>query len=243
MMTERGAGVETRRQPTRRSHRPPGDEHRPVITVTSATELVYQELRQRIIRGLQPGSPLRLNDLAAQLGVSVTPIRGALERLVADGLAAREHRKGTTVALLSLDEFLDIYAIREGIEGVAAGLGAAELNDGDLAEMKRLFDYMDTGTPDLDTYLVTHWQMHDVCFEASARRRLVEEIRSYRRQAERYLRLALADPSEIRRDMEHQRAFLAACERRDAVSASALIRSMLKWTVVRVVPRLGELGK
>lgn len=208
---------------------------------------MYEELRRRIIGGLEPGSQLRLSELASQLGVSITPIRGALERLVADGLAVRHPRKGTTVATLSLVEFLDIYSIREGLEGVAAGLGAPELDDRGLAEMNRLFDRMSNATPDgmldLDTYLVTHWQMHDVCFEASGRRRLVEEIRSYRRQAERYLRIALDDPSEISRDMEHQRAFLAACRRRDAVNASALIRSMLKWTVVRVVPRLGDLSE
>jgi DNA-binding GntR family transcriptional regulator len=214
----------------------------PMLPVASVTDAVYTHLRGMILRHLIPGMPLRLNDLAAELGVSTTPVRVAVERLRAEGLVIHRRGKGSSVAPLSLADLDDIYAIRTGLEAVAAQRGTARLSDEQVVAMRRHVDQLQTLNHDdpaiLDTYLMEEWAMHEVCYGAAGHPRLLQEIRSYRRQAERYFRLALAQGLNAREDLGRQIAFFDACSARDAESAEALACSLLKWTVDRVAPLL-----
>jgi DNA-binding GntR family transcriptional regulator len=212
------------------------------LPVASVTEVVYTHLRGQILRDLSPGMPLRLNDLAAELGVSTTPVRVAVERLRAEGLVIHRRGKGSSVAPLSLADLDDIYAVRTGLEAVGARLGAPQLSDDEVEVMRRYVTRLGKLNHDdpkvLNTYLTEEWAMHEVCYGAAGHPRLLQEIRSYRRQAERYFRLALAQGLKARDDLDQQVAFFDACAARDAGAAEALACSLLKWTVDRVAPLL-----
>ena len=87
----------------------------PMNSVVRATlaDQAYRELRSRILAGqLASGDRLRPEELAAQLGISPTPIKEALLRLEADGLAMSSLRKGTIVRQLSEPDLIDIYDAR-----------------------------------------------------------------------------------------------------------------------------------
>src|SRR5262245_11951341 len=83
----------------------------------------YDRLRESIIRGrLAPGSRLVESDLAETLGVSRTPVREAMTRLMQDGLAAplREStRTQLTVTPLTQSDLHESYATMAALEGVA----------------------------------------------------------------------------------------------------------------------------
>lgn len=216
------------------------------LSIASVTEAVYERMRSQILNDMAPRQPIRLNEIAMALGVSTTPVRVAVERLAADGLVVQEGRKGATVAPLSLMDFLDIYAVRRGLEGESAARGAPRLSDGDLSQMTQLLQHLDEigkgGAPEVDDYLRLEWKMHELCYQASILPRLNKEIDGYRRQAERYFRLVLLDEVNLREDLEHQRAFYASCLSRDGEAAASVARALLDWTVERVAPRLKELG-
>ena len=83
----------------------------------SSVNVVYERLREEIVRGAQlPGAPLRLHDLANAYGVSMIPIREAFRRLEAEGFVRIVPNKGARVAELSLDEMQDVYRARALIE-------------------------------------------------------------------------------------------------------------------------------
>lgn len=216
----------------------------PGLPLTSVTEVVYEHLRKRIVRGMRPGQPLRLNALAAELGVSTTPVRMALERLAADGLVLQTGRRGAAVSPLSLTDFEDIYAVRRCLEGAAARLGTERLDDPGRDAMRVQGSLLDrlaaAPEPDLDRYLDLEWRMHEICYEAGALPRMIHEIRSFRRQAERYFRLALSEGMNFLEDLEHQREFLAACLSGDAREAERVATALLDWTVDRVAPLLAS---
>jgi DNA-binding GntR family transcriptional regulator len=216
--------------------------HTAQLAVSSVTDVVYTRLRRMILRQLPPGTPLRLNDLAAQLGVSTTPVRVAVERLRAEGLVVHQRGKGSTVAPLSLDDLLDIYAVRVGLESVAAGRGAPRLSGGEIDRMQSLITKLGSLDHDdlrvLPQYLDAEWSMHEICYEAAGHPRLLQEIRSYRRQAERYFRLALAQGMNAHDDFQHQIAFFEACAHRDGPAAERMAKDLLEWTVERVAPLL-----
>ena len=73
---------------------------------------VYRALKTRAIAcEFGPGQPIRLNPLAAQLGVSTTPVRAALNMLAAEGLMNREPHKGFVAITISEERFAGLYRL------------------------------------------------------------------------------------------------------------------------------------
>jgi len=85
--------------------------------------LPFDLLISAIERGdLPPGTRLRETELAEFLHVSRTPVREALHRLQVLGLAVHGKQRGLMVAQLSYEQLLQLFAVREGLEGLAARL-------------------------------------------------------------------------------------------------------------------------
>ena len=87
------------------------------------TELAYLQIKRYILEGsFSEGTKLTEDALAAQLGISKSPVREALNRLESDGLVIIEPRRGAYVRKFSLQEACDLYALREVLEVHAVGL-------------------------------------------------------------------------------------------------------------------------
>lgn len=87
----------------------------------SIADRVGDELRRLIISGaLKPGQPLNEKDVADQLGVSRSPVRAALQRLVTERLLVAEPHKSVTVKAFTEDDIAEIYDARGAIETHAA---------------------------------------------------------------------------------------------------------------------------
>lgn len=219
--------------------------HRQAIELRSAEQEVYEALRREIIQGLPPGTPLRLETLAASFAVSTMPVRSALARLQAEGLVVQRPRCSSVVAGLSADDFLDLYAIRMALEGVAARCGVPYLTDEQVADMWTHLEYMrallKSERPDnVEEYLRLEQHLHGICFNASRRPQLIRLIEVYRRQAERYFRLYLARRLDIRGEVRMQQAWVAACDQRDPDSAEAAARTLFDRTCQVLLPILRQ---
>lgn len=211
------------------------------IEVPSTEREVYEALRREIIRGLPAGTPLRLAQLAERFGVSTMPVRAAITRLQVEGLVVQQPRRGAVVSELTIEDFTDMYAIRMALEGVAARCGSVNLADADLDRMRSCYATMTSLELDddvIDRYLPLDWQLHDICYDASRRPKLLELIHTYRRQAERYFRLYLGDRIDYSSDIQRQGEFLRACEDRDPEGAEAAIRDLFNWTTHALAPGL-----
>ncbi len=91
------------------------------LQLQSTADRVREQLRQLIISGaLEPGQPLNEQDVAAQLGVSRSPVREALQRLVAERLLVSERNKTVRVKQLTHEDINEIYDARIAIESHAA---------------------------------------------------------------------------------------------------------------------------
>ncbi|OMH23457.1 hypothetical protein BKD30_12605 [Tersicoccus phoenicis] len=90
-----------------------------------ASDLAYARLRADIVDWrIPPGTVLAETELSVRLGVSRTPIREALGRLVADGLAAPQGGRGVMVTEVSLEDARNLFDVRVGLDGRAAALAA-----------------------------------------------------------------------------------------------------------------------
>ena len=90
-----------------------------------ASERAYVTLRDEILEWqLAPGTILGEVEQAARLGISRTPVREALARLIADGLVEALPGRGLVVTATSVDSVVELFEVREALESKAAALAA-----------------------------------------------------------------------------------------------------------------------
>ena len=111
---------------------------RPVEARTLA-DRVFAQIQEAIVKGdLAPGAKLSEAELAARYGVSRGPLREALRRLEGRQLITRIPHVGVRIMSLSLDELLQIYQVRESLEGLACRLAASQMTAAEIADLKAL---------------------------------------------------------------------------------------------------------
>lgn len=109
----------------------------------SLKEEIFDVLHEKIIAGtVQPGEWLRQEDIATQLGVSMTPVREALDLLVSVGLAERVPYRGVRVPQLSADEIAEAYAMRLLLESAGARAAALKREQAQVDELKCILSRM-----------------------------------------------------------------------------------------------------
>src|SRR3954452_15781094 len=102
-------------------------------------EAALERLREAIILGeLTPGTPLRLEDLARQLGMSISPIREAVRQLEALGLAEHMPHHGAKLRALDEEELRALFAIRLAHERMAVCSAAELFGAGDASAARGL---------------------------------------------------------------------------------------------------------
>lgn len=220
------------------------DEVLPIPTLAereSVEQRVAATLRDLIVDGsLREGTPLVHRELAARLGVSPTPVRAGLGRLEREGFVEVGQNGRAFVSRLTREDFEEIYAARLGLEGLAARLGAPEIDDPGFESMRATLERLRTlaSRQEVEEYLALRWEFHATCYRASGRTRLVDEVERLYRRSERYNRLVLATPERFRQSVDRYGAFLAACEEHDGDAAERIIHEAMRWAVDRVAPTL-----
>ena len=94
-------------------------------------------IQSRVLNGeIETGTWLRQESLAAEFGVSRTPVREALRKLQASGLVEVQPRRGALVRGPTAREIREAYEVRAELEGLAAELAATRVRDGELARLR-----------------------------------------------------------------------------------------------------------
>ena len=102
---------------------------------------VAARLRTDIITGtLRPGTFIRLDETAAQLGVSITPVREALRTLRGEGMVQLEPHRGHVVVALSRVDVEDIFWLQSMIARELAATAAERITDAEIDELELLND-------------------------------------------------------------------------------------------------------
>jgi len=113
------------------------------LTHKPLKEEIYDSLHRQIIAGKYgPGDWLRQEDIASQMGVSMTPVREALDLLVASGLAERVPYRGVRVREMSAKDVADAYGLRLALEAMIAREAAINITPEQIAGLKKILDEM-----------------------------------------------------------------------------------------------------
>lgn len=110
--------------------------HEPHLTLA---DRVFAQMQDAIVNGeLEPGAKVSEAELATRYGVSRGPLREALRRLEGRQLITRIPHVGVRIMALSLDELLQIYQVRETLEGLACRLAAEHMSDEEIRQLRSL---------------------------------------------------------------------------------------------------------
>lgn len=117
----------------------------------NATEHAYQIIRNDILTGkLEAGERLTETRLSDDLGLSRTPIREAIGRLILEGFIDRQSGYTTRVAHFPEDEAEQVYEIRRLVECYSVQRAARLATDEDIAELRQIHAAMKADTPPQD---------------------------------------------------------------------------------------------
>jgi DNA-binding GntR family transcriptional regulator len=200
-----------------------------LVPYRTKREIAIAALRDAVLSGRYPaGVRLEQNRIAAELGLSPTPVREAFRELLARGLLVQQAHHSVRVAEINLDDLRHLYSVRSLLEAEAARLAAAAIDDATLAELRRLHAAMAKGVQAQDDRRVqdADARFHALLYRASGNPYLADLIAEMWSSFPRYLLWVV--PGRTDRSIAEHGAILDAALRRDPEAAAAAVRHHLQ---------------
>ncbi|OMC43314.1 GntR family transcriptional regulator [Mycobacterium sp. IS-2888] len=201
---------------------------------------VAGRLRAAIMSGtLRPGTFIRLDETAAELGVSITPVREALLKLRGEGMVQLEPHRGHFVLPLTRQDIQDIFWLQATIARELAAAATDHITDGEIDELDRINHALEAavGSGDAEAIAGIEFAFHRVFNQASGRIKLAWFLLN----AARYMPVLVyaGDPEWGVAAVDNHRKLIAALRKRDA---AAVIEHTV-WQFTDGAQRLTEMLK
>jgi DNA-binding GntR family transcriptional regulator len=199
-------------------------------TFTSKADVAYAQIRQQILDGtLEAGSKLAQYELAASMGISITPLREAIRRLSGEGWIVLDAHKNARVAAMDFHEARQIFEARRALEPAAVGLAAVRHTDDDITRMYSALDKLVPVTRKWgEKAVAAHRDVHRAIYSASHNPVMIRMLDDLWDKSDRYRRIGLQLPpgAEPRtRDFDEHRTMVELVVAGDADAAIELMQS------------------
>jgi len=198
-----------------------------LLDKTTISIQVAQELRRRILAGHYPqGVKLQQEQIAAELGVSRSPVREALGQLEAEGLVVLTPQKGAQVSPISRAEIAELFELRLLVEPHLIALAIPEMTDADLNKATSIISEM--ADISLDGWGDANWRLHETLYAPAGRPGMLKLLRRTHETIGRYIRMqVMATNGRADAHREHK-LILDACRKRDVAKAVGLLRKHIE---------------
>ncbi|WP_448073524.1 GntR family transcriptional regulator [Georgenia yuyongxinii] len=208
-----------------------------------ASERVYAELREEIVSWrLEPGAELAEVEQAERLGVSRTPLREALGRLAAEGLAVPGRGRTLVVSGLAMTDLRQLFELREALETQAARLAARRGDPRVFAALAERFGAASTllepADPDRTAYYRLVEDLDAALDEAMASPYLLRALGSLRAHVARARRLAHDNPDRLARAADEHRLIAEAIADGDGTLAAQATAVHLRASLATILASL-----
>ena len=185
---------------------------------------LVEAIRAEIVTGvIPPGETLVQEDLAARFGVSRMPVRDALKQLQMLGFVTIESNKRARAAALSLDDFIEIYDMRESAESLAMRSAMPHLTNAQIDVAETIQDEIEGVDP--KNFGALNMAFHMTLYRPSGRTRLLGHVEMLFNAADRYVAMvSVENDVKVKANAEH-RTLLKYCRARDTASAEACVKT------------------
>ncbi len=216
----------------------------PVIQSENLDQKAYQIVKEMIEnRVLKPGQKIPQEKLAAELGISRTPLISALKFLEQEKLVVTQPRRGFYVRLFSLEELVSIFEIREVLEGLSARRAAKTITVQQMKRLKMIFQpFADAADiTDFEMYSRADRQFHNFIAQISSKEFLSSILRTFNIVSLTYLYPSkeglIRTPNETIK--EHLAIVEAICSH-EPEAAENRMRQHLKMSAAKLVKEIDK---
>jgi DNA-binding GntR family transcriptional regulator len=203
-----------------------------------SSEYVYRSLKEKIVSGaLPPDSRLIELSIAAEFGVSRTPVREALKRLAVENLVLTDPSRGMIVHAPDARAVEDVLVVREALDGLAARLAAHRITPSELERLNVVVDSMAEAITEgrREHFMAANTAFHDVIYDAAGNEVLKRLGRDLREFVRRFTTLPFASPERVENVLAEHRRIVEALERRDPDAAEGASNAHLTAARANVV--------
>ena len=198
----------------------------PLLSPRALYQDVAERLRQQIFaRQLEPGSWIDELKLAAEFGISRTPLREALKVLAAEGLVTMKVRRGAYVTEMSTQDVAQVYHLLGLLESDAASRVAEHASAKDRVELARLHTLLERQARQRDAFFETNEQFHVALLHMAGNRWAVQVVTDLRKVMKLNRHHSLFKRGRLAESLAEHRALMQAIEQRDPARARAVMQS------------------
>ena len=195
----------------------------------SRSETAYQQLKRAMQTGdLQPGARIRETEIAEKYNISRTPVREAIRRLEADGLISFVPHHGAVVSKLDHQQTMELYDLREVLEGTAAAFAARHASAAEIAELEELVANEVPIRDDPQKLADLNRLFHSVLIRAAHNRFLERALLGLRDSMALLGRTTLGIPGRYETAHEEHVEMVTAIANRDPEAAEAAARKHIR---------------
>lgn len=211
---------------------------KPDITPVSAASTVYDTLRQKIVSlDFPPGTPLSRNALAKEFGVSLTPLREAMQRLEEDGLIRIMPQSGTVVKRIDVTQLQETQFLRVAIETEVVRRLALDADEDTVAKARTVVQLQETllgNTRQIEMFNELDRAFHRTLFAGVGMTNLQQMLLRRLGHLTRCQRLDLPSEGKMAEIVDHHGRILDGISAGDPTAATEAMRSHLSGTISRL---------
>ena len=188
---------------------------------------VAERLRQRIFsHELPPGTWVDEQALAADYGISRTPLREALKVLASEGLVTLKPRRGCYVTEISERDLDEIFTVMALLEGQCAADTARKANDADLAHLNSIHEELERAASanDIEGFFEANQAFHQEVQLIADNRWLTQAITDLRKVIKLSRHHSLFSEGRLQQSLAEHRSILEALGRRDIAGTEQAMR-------------------
>jgi DNA-binding GntR family transcriptional regulator len=198
---------------------------RPKLAESALYERVAEQLRGRILaHTLAPGSWIDEQALAAEYGISRTPLREALKVLASEGLVTMKLRRGAYVTEVSERDLTEVYHLLALLESDAAMVVAASATAAQIAELAALHQQLEDRVADRDAFFAANERFHMRLLEMADNRWRCQLVADLRKVMKLNRHRSLLEQGRIEASLKEHRQIMAALKARNGERARLLMQ-------------------
>lgn len=188
----------------------------------------YARMKQAIAEGtFRAGERLTEADVASRLTMSRTPVREAIHRLETEGLLSHESRRGLIVTKPDHQMIIELYIMREALEGTAARLAAQHASGVEVTALRGLIERESAKLTDVSALSAINQQIHRLIYSSAHNRYLLRSL-STLADTMTLLPTMLGDHERAKVAHEEHLSLIEAIEARDPDRAEVAARQHLR---------------
>ena len=204
---------------------------------------VYRALKEAIIKGvLEPGTKLLENKIAEEMHVSRTPVREAMQKLVAEGFVKTTPNQTMVVTEVSLEDIKEVLQIRGVLEGLAARVAAKKITSQEIDELEEIVIQMDlyVAKKDLTSYCKVDKEFHNLILNVCGNKWIINICDNLVNFIYRYQIRFLSFPRRLKCSLEEHRKIMESLKKHNSEDVDRLSQIHMENTVINILKNVAK---